>query len=67
MTNFERFREVVFEDTSLRDALAAETEVDGFVRLLVDLAAHRGFAMTEEEVRAEVNRARRSWIERQVP
>jgi hypothetical protein len=64
MTDFERFLDLVVRDDSLRDALLAESDVEAFFKLLIDLAAQRGLFVTDEQVRIAFQGAKRSWLER---
>jgi hypothetical protein len=66
MTDFERFRELAVGDAALRDQLLAETETVAFVEAAMAAARERGLAVTEEELRSELESATRSWIARQV-
>jgi hypothetical protein len=66
MADFERFRAVVLTDSSLRERLLEETELDPFVELVIALAARRGFAVTGAEVRSAHEAASRSWVQKQV-
>lgn len=64
MTDFERFLDLVVQDNSLRDALLAESDVEAFFKLLIDLAAKRGLVVTDEQARMAFQGAKRSWLER---
>jgi hypothetical protein len=66
MDDFTRFRQMVFEDSHLRDQLLAESQLEPFLQLVVRLAAGRGLSLTEEHVREEHRQASRAWIERQI-
>lgn len=60
---FNAFREVVFCDQALGAALRAGMPQDEFLAFTVACGAERGFKFSVEEVRAEMNRARRDWVE----
>ena len=60
---FQAFRETVFRDPTVRDQLRACGEMDEFMALAVMLGAAHGFMFSVEDVRAQVSRARRDWIE----
>ena len=66
MSDFDRFRELVFEDASLRDRLLASTQLEPFLALVVTLARERGLTLTDAEVRSQYQAAMRAWIERQM-
>ena len=66
MADFERFRAMVLTDSSLRERLLAETELDPFVDQVIALAGECGLTVTEAEVRSALEAASRSWVERQV-
>jgi predicted ribosomally synthesized peptide with nif11-like leader len=62
--DFERFRKVVLEDSSLQKQLRAFTRRDAFAARLVKLGVARGFQFTAEEVREAIGEGRRLWSER---
>ena len=64
MTEFERFRECVFADRKLQDALMAETDADAFVELVARLACARGCDVSGDAVRQEMRASRLAWLER---
>ncbi len=64
MTEFERFRELVFTDRKLQDVLMAETNADLFVELVSRLARERGCDVSVDAVRQELRAARMAWLER---
>ena len=61
---FQAFRETVFGEPAVRDALRACEHMDELMALTVTLGAAHGFTFSVEDVRAQVSRARRDWIER---
>ena len=64
MTEFERFREMVFADRDLQDALMAETNTDAFVEMVSRLARDRGCDLSVDAVRGELRASRLAWLER---
>ena len=64
MTEFERFRECVFADRKLQDALMAETDADAFVELVARLACAFGCDVSGDVVRQEMRASRLAWLER---
>jgi hypothetical protein len=64
VTEFERFRECVFADRKLQDALMAETDADAFVELVARLARARGCDVSGDAVRQEMRASRLGWLER---
>jgi hypothetical protein len=63
---FEQFRALAIADASVRDLLLRETELPEFVQRVIELAAERGFTLTDQDVRSAYEAANRSWITRQV-
>lgn len=63
---FEQFQLLGVEDAALRELLLQETELPEFIQRVIELAAQRGFAFTEREVRSAYEAANRSWIARQI-
>lgn len=63
---FERFRELVFEDASLQRALRQVADKKLFVDLVVRLGEERGFRFNEQDVETAFRASRRAWIERWV-
>jgi len=61
---FESFRRVVLDEPELQARLRAYQDWSAFVDAAVDAAAERGIALTEEDVLAARETARRSWLER---
>jgi len=64
VTEFERFRDRVFADRKLQDALMAETNPDAFVQLVSQLAREQGYDLSVDEVRQEMRASRMAWLER---
>ena len=64
MTEFERFRDRVFADRKLQDALMAETNPDAFVQLVSQLAREQGYDLSVDDVRQEMRASRMAWLER---
>ena len=64
MTEFERFRDRVFADRKLQDALMAETNPDAFVQLVSQLAREQGYDLSADDVRQEMRASRMAWLER---
>ncbi len=60
---FELFRERVFSDLSLQQALRTTKEMDVFLAKTLAAGAEHGFAFSLDDVRAHCNQARRDWIE----
>ena len=65
--SFEQFRELVFQDTTLQEALRSVTDTDQFVALTVRLGAARGYVFTVEDVAEAMRSSRRAWLERWLP
>jgi hypothetical protein len=62
--DFEHFRQRVLEDPALQQALSATPDLPTFLALARKLGAEHGCHFTDEDVRAEMNAARRAWLER---
>jgi hypothetical protein len=63
---FERFREIVLADPALEQRLKSIPDWTSFVEAALGAAAERGVALTEADLRAARDQARRSWLERWV-
>ncbi len=61
--HFQAFRETVFGEHSLAEELRSCGGLDELMALAVTRGAELGFHFSVEDVRAQVNRARRDWIE----
>lgn len=66
MSDFAAFRQLVIADAALFDQLTAANAPDEFAALAVQLGGERGFSFTVDDVRGELQAARRAWIERNV-
>lgn len=64
VTEFGRFREMVFADRELQDELMAETNTDAFVAAVSRLARERGCDVSVDDVRQEMRASRLAWLER---
>lgn len=62
--NFERFRQLVWEDRALQQELWATTNWDEFIALVQRLGAERGCEFTSAEVSAALQASQRAWMER---
>ena len=67
MTDFARLRTAVLQDAELQRRVFAEFEEHALIELLAATARERGLAVGQDELRAELQQARRSWFERHVP
>jgi hypothetical protein len=63
---FARFRQIVLADAALERRLQAVPDWPSFVEKAVDAAAERGVALTEADLYAARDQAKRSWLERWV-
>jgi hypothetical protein len=63
---FARFRQIVLADPALERRLQAVTDWPSFVEEAIGAAAERGVALTEADVLAARDQAKRSWLERWV-
>lgn len=61
-SEFERFRQVVFEQPALAERLRAATKADAFVALSVELGAIAGCAFAAADVTAAMAQGRHRWI-----
>jgi hypothetical protein len=61
---FERFRRVVLADPELSARLRSAPDWPAFLDATVSAAAEHGIALTDADVVAAREEARRSWIER---
>lgn len=66
MQDFERFREMVFEDDALRDRLMAQTNFELFLTLVSAAAGERGLYVTVDEARSRYQESYRAWLERRI-
>lgn len=66
MTDFEKFRALVFENPELQRRLLAEPDAGRFADLLIAEARERGFEITKTEIQEALQQARRAWFERHV-
>ena len=66
LEQFARFREIVFADPALERRLQSVPDWPSFVGEAVAAAAERGVALTEDDLLAARDQARRSWLERWV-
>ncbi len=62
--NFERFRELVWEDRALQQELWATTDPNEFIALVQRLGAERGCEFTAEEVSAALRASHSAWLMR---
>ena len=60
---FQAFREVVFMNRALQEELRSCDRMDELVALTVARGGALGFRFSSEDVAAQVNRARRDWME----
>lgn len=63
-TELAAFQKIVLEDPALQAALRELTEQSAFVAAVSASARARGLDVREEDVLAELQVARRAWIER---
>ena len=61
-SDFERFRALVDEDETLRDALWDVRDLTAFADLVVRLGAERGLTLTTGEVRAACAEGMTAWL-----
>ena len=66
LDRFARFRQIVLADSALERRLQSIPEWPSFVAEAITAAAERGVALTEADVLAARDQARRSWLERWV-
>jgi hypothetical protein len=66
LEEFARFRRIVLADPALERRLQSISDWPSFVEEAVGAAAERGLALTEADVRAARDEARRSWLQRWV-
>jgi hypothetical protein len=64
LDQFARFREIVLADPALEQRLQSILEWPSFVEEAIASAAERGVALTEADLLAARDQARRSWLER---
>ena len=64
MTEFDRFRELVFADRALQDALMAETNPEVWIEMASRMARARGYTLNAEDIRQEMRASRLAWLER---
>jgi hypothetical protein len=62
--NFEKFREIVFQNVDLQEELRRYVEREAFIKRVVELGAEKGFQFTAETVQEVLNENRRAWIQR---
>ena len=66
LERFARFREIVLDDPALERRLQSISDWQSFVDRAVSAAAERDVELTEEDLVAARDQARRSWLERWV-
>ncbi|MDB5305398.1 MAG: Nif11 domain [Phycisphaerales bacterium] len=65
---FERFREHVLDDPVLqRRLLQAPADTEGFIAALIEVASGHGYTFDRDEVRATLQAAQLSWMQRGFP
>ena len=62
--DFERFRDLVLENTELQAQLREVENREAFMRLVVQLGQDRGYSFGVEQVASAMQASRRAWIER---
>jgi hypothetical protein len=62
--SFEHFRQLVFRDRALQEALRATSELERFIELVVELGRERGYDFTADDVKSALDASRRAWSER---
>lgn len=65
-SDFEEFRNLVYDDAGLRDLLLATTGESEFLDVAVRLGREQGFAFTAADVKVALRSGRRGWVEREV-
>jgi predicted ribosomally synthesized peptide with nif11-like leader len=62
--NFEQFRQLVLQDTTLQQQLRGTSDREQLVALTQRLGAERGYSFTTEDVLEALRAGQREWIER---
>jgi hypothetical protein len=62
--DLQRFRELVFKDSTLQKRLREAPGYKSFINLVLQLGAERGCHFSAEDVRAEADANRKRWLER---
>lgn len=62
--DFEKFRQIVLQDSALQRKLQLISDSEEFVLRVVESGREKGLKFGEEDVLAAMNEGRRIWIER---
>jgi hypothetical protein len=63
-TNFEKFRQIVFDRPDLQEQLCGLQDADLFITRVIELGVGFELVFTADDVREAMNAGRRTWIER---